>query len=308
MSGGTKLQWSTALPRLQTHVSSSSLGEFKRCRRKYYYAYVLRLVAAEANVHLVFGSLIHEGLARYELLRAQGSDHESALRATLLAAAKRTWNKKLNRPWQSPSTSKNRDGLLRTLCWYLDHYAKVENVSTVVLVSGGPAVELKLEVDTGFVSQVTGEAIKFVGTLDRIVRFNDNKYAMDAKTTGRGVGAHQVAQFTPDNQFSLYTLMGQIALDEPISGMILDGIDVGVTYSSFARAIVTRTEGQLNEWVRDSHDYLADMSRCAEADYWPMNDKVCYGCEYREICSLDPKAREDTLKRLFAPRQDELQL
>lgn len=308
MSGGTPIKWSTALPRLQTHVSSTTLGEFKRCARKYYYSVILRRVGAEANVHLVFGGLVHEGLAWYELERARGKQHDEAVKATIYRMARRTWNARLARPWHSVSTSKNRDGLLRTLVWYLDHYSKVEGIKTTVMAAGGPAVEIKCEMDSGFVSPITGDRVYFVATLDKIVRFNDNKYVLDTKTTGRGVGAYHTAQFTPNNQFTMYTLVAQTVLDEPIAGIILDGVEVGVGYSGFARSIVKRMDDELQEWLKGAHVTLEAMGQCAEVDFWPMNDTACYGCEYREICSLPPSLREDTLKRLFVVKQEELQI
>ena len=296
-SGGTPIGFSTQLPRLQTKISSTTLGQFKRCPRLYYYTVILGRTSRDQNIHLVFGTLVHRSVAHYELERVRGKDHEEALRSTLRFAAGITWNKALQRPWVSNSTSKNRDGLLRTLVWYLDHYSKITGLSTIVLATGSPGIEIQFEFDSGFVSPVTGESVVFVGTLDRLVRFLDRLYIIDIKTTGRGVGTFHAKTFTPGNQFSLYSLAGNVTLEEPVAGIFLDAIDIGTTYSTFQRTEIPRSEDTLNEWLRDSHMVLEQMSQCAERDYWPMNDTACYNCDFRDICSSEPKVRDMLLER-----------
>ena len=298
-------EFSKQLPSAQLQVNSSSLGPFKVCPRKYEYEVLRGLTSGDTlSVHLTFGTLVHEGLERYEKLRQNGGEHEEALRAVVAEALEKTWNSKLGRAWISGHADKNRLSLIRSLVWYLDKWNEDgENYETLVLKDGSPAVELKFEFDSGWRSPVTGERVSFYGSLDRIVLVKslEKKYILDTKTTGYGVKYQGFAEkFTPDNQFSLYALAGRVAFGEEVEGVVLDGVEVKASVTNFARTIVGRTERQLQEWLRDSHWWLTQMHRCAEEGYWPQNDKSCGmygGCEWRGICSEpDGLLREAALR------------
>ena len=302
-------QFHSTIRGLQLRVNSSSLGPAKQCPRKYYYSIVLGLTSGRTSVHLTFGTLVHTGIAGYETLRAQGIAHEVALRETLKWAAKATWNPRLRRPWDSGHEAKNRASLLRTLVWYCDKWGEETSTKTLRLADGSPAVELQFEFDSGYTSRLCGEPVRFVGKLDRLVEFNGKSYVLDSKTTGYALDSHFVASFTPDNQFSLYSVAGRIALGRPIEGLILDAILVGTGYTKFLRDIVPRDDQTLEEWLRTSHYWLARIEDWAEQGEWPMNDTACGmygGCEFRGICSASPRMREQLLRTL-QPRTEELE-
>lgn len=131
-------------------------------------------------------------------------------------------------------------------------------------------------------------------------------------TTKNNITPAFFAQFSPDNQMSVYDLAGTMIYPEPCAGIIIDAIQVGVTFSRFQRGFVERTPGQVEEFLHDLHYYLSCAESFAEANYWPMNDKACghvgwdeergtlrFGCEFREICGGDPAVRETKLAALF---------
>ena len=306
-------EFSKQLPAAQLQVNSSSLGPFKTCPRKYQYEVVMGLTMGETlSVHLTFGTLVHEGLELYERLRRAGAEHEESVICVVGDAMEKTWSKRLSRPWISGHADKNRLSLLRSLVWYLDKWNEDgENYETLTLSDGTPAVELKFEFDSGWTSPVTGERVSFYGSLDRIVLVKnlEKKYILDTKTTGFGVKYAGFAEkFTPDNQFSLYTLAGRVAFSEPVEGVVLDGVEVKASLTNFARTIVPRSEAQLSEWLRDAHYYLGQMHRCAELDHWPQNDKSCGlygGCEWRPICSEAPGKLRDAALRANARERKE---
>lgn len=299
-------RFSRALPGLQLKVNSSSLGPLKACPRKYYYEIVCGLESAEASVHLQFGTLVHQGSAIYENAKIDGKGHDQNVIDVTDWALRKTWNPTLNRPWQSGHENKNRLGLVRTLVWYLDQYGRDDSSQPVVLPNGQRAIELPFEFSSGFTA-ITGEQVSFIGTLDRLVTFADSYYVRDIKTTGFGLGQRFFDSFTPDNQFSLYTIAGQVAFDVPVKGLIVDAIQVGATFSRCERGLVPRPAGVLDEWLYDAHYWLRAMGRYAEDEYWPQNDKSCGlygGCVWRPVCGMQPSARDTWLQRSFRHRAE----
>lgn len=306
-SGNTS--FSKLVPGLQLAVDSTSLGEFKTCPRRYYYSIICGYQPRSESVHLRFGILIHEATEKYDRLRAEGVLHEAALTWTVLWVLKTTWNRELGRAEVLDDPNKSRLGLLRTVVWYLDAH-KDDSLQTVILASGKPAVELSFQFDSGYRTE-QGEVYTFCGHLDRIAQLNSEAYIVDKKTTKHTLSAHWFDQFAPHNQFSMYLVAGDAAFGVPVRGLIVDGIQVAVTFSRFERHLITRDDGTLEEWYKDAGIWLAQMEVCAQVQYWPMNDKACDlygGCAFRPICAKPPGARDrwlqaDYRKRVWDPQQ-----
>ena len=295
-------RFSSLLPTLQTQVNSSSLGPFKQCPRRYYYEIVRGLRTRERQIDLEFGTLFHTFTEHYDRLRLGGEPHSHALESTIELALRATWNSELHRPMVFDHSQKNRMGLIRTLVWYLDRYGE-NDLELLILPDGSPALELSFAFDSGYASQETGEPIQFIGKLDKLVRLNDKIYILDRKTTRSGLGTRYFERYSPDNQFSLYSLAGRIICSLEVQGLIADAVQVGMDFSRFERALVPRPLEILEEWLFEATSWwLPFMDRCASEGYWPQNDKSCGlygGCPFREVCSMRPGARETWLERSF---------
>ena len=292
--------FSTTIPFLQFAWDSTSLGDFKACPRKYYYTQIENWVPRKSSFHLTFGIWFHAGPEKYDKLRAEGQGHEEALRGAVRFALEGTED------WVSddPKNVKTRESLIRSLVWYLEQYEN-DPLETVILPSGKPAVELsfRFNLDLGFSS---GEKVLLCGHLDKVAKLSGRKYICDKKTTGSAISDWFFHGFSPHGQMSLYTLAGQIVLDEPVAGLIIDAAQIGVTFSRFQRGFVHRTPVQTDEFLRDLECILQDAERCAQRQYWPMNDASCGqygGCKFREICGRDPSVREAFLKANFEKRE-----
>ena len=295
--------FSRTVPGLQLAVDSTSLGEFKLCPRRYYYNIVCGYQAKLESVDLQFGILLHSSVERYHRAKAQGNSHDEALLAAYKWVLGRTWNRQLNRPWNSGNADKNRFTLIRTLVWYLDQW-RDDSLETVIFADGSPAVELSFQFDSGL-RTAGGEAWVLCGHLDRLARLNGVPYIPDVKTTKSTLGPSYFEKFSPDNQFSLYTLAGRVVYHEPVAGLILDAVQVAVTFSRFERALVQRDSAQVDEWLADTGQWLGQMEHCAVTQHWPMNDKSCHqygGCAYRRICARSPASRQTWLESEFKQR------
>lgn len=291
-------------PNQQLAVDSTSLGEFKKCPRSYYYSIVLGYQPRQTSVHLEFGIWFHGGCERYDHARAGGADHQEALRVAVRWLMQETWNKTLRRPWYSDHPSKNRLTLIRSVVWYLEEFGAEDNLHTVLLASGKPAVEVSFAFAANRETRA-GEPQLLCGHIDRVVEFNGELYISDRKTTGGALGPSFFQQFSPSNQMSLYATAGHVALDIPVRGIIIDGVQVGATFSRFQRGLSPRTRDQLDEWLAGVDWWLGEMEACATRGQWTMNDKSCDmygGCQFRGVCSRAPGAREAWLKTDFQRR------
>jgi len=290
-------------PGFQFAWDSTSLGELKTCPRKYYYTIICGYQPKTLSRHLIFGLHYHSALEHYDKRKSLGDSHETAVLSSVHFLLKETWDFKLGRPWSSFDSHKNRYTLLRTVIWYLDHFAK-DSIETIQLANGSPAVELSFRYNSGLTSS-SGDPIFFCGHLDRLGKLNDAIYIVDRKTSTYAIDERFFQKFSPDNQFSMYSLSARIVYHQPIAGLIVDGAQIGVNFSRFYRGLIPRTETQLDEWFLDTSVWIQLAESYAKASHWPMNDKACGnygGCDFREICSKNPSAREQWLQHGFSKR------
>ena len=282
----------------QTRVNASTFEVFKACPRKYLYGVLMAQGKGGEDPDLKFGSLIHQAKAIYEGNRARGAEHEMALQGAFRYLLAETWDAPRAKPGFTEDPLKNRATLLRTFVWYADQY-RDDACETLALPSGKPAVEIQFEFDAG-VTNFAGEQVTFVGTLDRIVKFNGRTYVADTKTSSstRYITARN---YTPNGQFSLYVLAAQVCFGIEADGIVLDGIAIGPITTEFHREIVPRPPGVIEEWLRDARVHLRRLSEAFERDEWPQNDSACGmygGCRFRSVCGAAPREREGILRQL----------
>ena len=289
-----RAHFSEVLPGLQTAWDSTSLGDFKLCPRKYFLTQICNWRAKSTSHHLVFGIWFHAGPEFYGRRRAEGQDHEVALRATVRYVLEGTHG------WASEDPKKNRESLIRSVVWYLEFYEN-DPLKTYILPNGKPALELSFRFNLDFTFG-TGEPVLLCGHLDEVVELGNDLYISDRKTTGSALGSYFFDQFSPHNQMSLYTLAGKIVLERKVAGLVIDAAQIGAGFTRFARGFVQRTSPQIDEWMESTQALLRFAEQCARDGYWPQNDAACsqYGnCIFRQICSRDPSVRGAFLRASF---------
>ena len=194
--------FSRTLPALQLSIDSTSLGEFKTCPRRYFYRIICGWQPATLSFHLTFGLLYHGALERYDHKRASGASHDDALDFAIDWTLRETWDKELKRGWISGDSNKTRLTLIRTIIDYCDRFGPADNMETLILANGKPAVELSFSFAPGFDPAPTGERYTLCGHLDRIVTMHGEQYVQDRKTTAHTLAPSYFAQFSPHNQFT----------------------------------------------------------------------------------------------------------
>ena len=303
-TNAVRLSFSQTLNNHQIAWDSTSLGALKRCPRYYQYNIIMGYVTRAESVHLRFGSEYNNALVTYHKHKAAGADHETSMLAALRYALEHTWDQTLGRPWTSDEPTKTRETLVRSVIWYLDKFAE-DPMQTQVLANGEAAVELPFRIHIELDSGLTGESYLLCGYLDRKVEFNGGAWITDWKTSKYALDEKYFARYSPDNQVSQYAFAGTMIGAEPIKGVVIDAVQLGVTFSRFQRSQIGRTQAQLEEWLQDSVQFIRQNEEYVKANYWPMNDTSCEkygGCPYRSVCSTSPEIRPQLLKQLFHQR------
>jgi hypothetical protein len=281
---------------IQYAWDSTTLGYLKRCPRLYYYTIICGWTTTDDSVDLRFGIEYHRALQEYDIYKAGGAKHNDAVRRALRGLLTR------NHEWPFDHKYKTKEALIRTTLWYLEKF-RDDPAQTYIMESGKPAVELsfRFELDWGPES-ATSQPYMLTGHLDRVVRFNEEHFVMDRKTTTKTLTDYYFAQFEPDNQMTLYSLAAKVILEAPIKGVIVDAAQVMAEASRFVRNFTYRTDTQLDEWIKDLETWLSFAEYYAEQNYWPQNDTACDkygGCRFRQVCSKAPQVRDQFLNAKF---------
>lgn len=280
--------FSTALPNLQTAWDSTTLGLLKTCPRKYQLNMILGYQEKD-RIHLDFGIAYHVGLETHAKLIASGTEPELALRQSLVAAMKSAWDNGMARD----NTYKNVANLCRAIIGNIDTYASNPAVTTHILRDGRAAVELSFKINLDMYSP-DGEPYILCGHLDRVVEFNGKLYVLDYKTSTYALSENYFANYSPNNQMTLYNAAASAILDRPVSGFIVDAVQILVNGERYHREIITRPPECLEEWLSDLKIWIRQAELYAETGQYPMNDTACSmygGCEYRNVCAAHPKVR-----------------
>lgn len=290
---------------LQFAWDQTSLGLLMECPFKYKLSILDGWRKKDSSVHLTFGKHFADAMEGYHKALAKGLDHDEALDMVLSTAlcatgfydAEGAWHS-----WQTDDTKKNRETLIRSIIWYFETY-KDDQMKTVILPDGTPAVELLFMFESGIASGY-GEFL-MTGHIDRLVDFDDTKFVLDNKTTGAALGGYYFRQYDTDNQMSQYTYAGKVCYNVPVQGVVIDAAQIMVGFTAFGRGITTRSTSQLEEWHGNAALWLNLAERFYETGVYPMNLKSCnnYGaCVFRDVCGSSPEIRENILKTYFEKR------
>ena len=273
---------------------STSISTAMTCPRKYQFMMIEQLEPKVRSVHLIFGGLYATALEHFYKHLASGASIDQATIAVVREALIATWDAEADAPIEFTDNKKTRFNLIRTIVWYIDEFGdeKGSAITTVHKEDGTPCVELS------FSFELTDDIV-LCGHLDRLVQYAEAYYVMDQKTTGGTISAHYFKQYKPDVQMSVYTYAGQIILQSPVRGVLIDAAQIAVGGTTFKRGFTYRTPSELDEAISDVQHIIEMTQHYTAAGHFPRNMTACNnygGCPYREICSAPPQARE-SIKR-----------
>lgn len=327
--------FSRKIPNLQILWDSTSLGWLKRCPRYYQYRMLEGMETKGGSIHLTFGILYHQALEEYDKHRVAGENHATAQLAAVKLALEgsvehfEAWQcGNCSRIWANDYdyclachedhpgetftywrdllvgiTQKGRVQLTRSVVWYTEQY-KNDALETVQLKDGTAAVELSFTLPLDFGPE-SGEDYMLRGHLDRLATNESGTWIPDRKTTKGALYDSYFEGFSPHNQVTLYTLAGRALFDVPVNGVIIDAVQVGVSFARFQRGYTERTVSQLEEWLKDLQFWLRQAEHYAENNHWPQNEESCNlygGCPFRHVCGRSPEVRQKYIQNDFVYR------
>lgn len=282
----------------QTHWDSVSLVALKTCPRLYFYKIVQGWTLFPHPSTLQFGIAYHTLQETFHKLIAHGVDQETTLlRCVRLAGL-------LGERLPPGRNERTKETLVRAIVWHEAQFHKDPAV-TAIKKNGMPAVEFSFTLP---IADVDNTPIYLCGHIDRIVQFQGDTWIQDYKTTKSQLNERFLAQFKPNSQVSGYATAGYILSTQPNNifpstpkGVIIDGVELGVTYTRFQRFVLRFTQLELNEWLSDFIAIIRTVARgYAEQERWPMNESACGnygGCEFHSVCSRNPAEREMLLTK-----------
>lgn len=238
----------------------SALSTFQRCPRLYDIEYERRLEMLDPQAALIFGNMIHVGLAE---LYTSG-DVEKA--------------KKLVREY--PGAEYARDAkrtpeLAEALMHeYLDRW-KLDETEVALDADGEKAIEIAFNLPLGDYT--------CAGRMDMVIRLGGQLWVLDHKTTS-GIFFLE-SSHRPNLQFTTYTWACKQMFGE-CAGVIIDVIELpkGAFNKDkhFSRFPSPRSEDELKEFESDFVAQVETIERYRENGYFPKSESDCW--KYYKNC------------------------
>lgn len=295
---------------------SSSLSTYLRCPRRYFYTYICNYRPRNESYDLTFGTLFHLGMEEYHLEKLSRGHAEAQVRG-LQAILKASWEHDMDSSghWTSTSPNKNLWNCLRAFIWHTEHFALEPDFATTILNRKLYAVELPFTFDLNL--KVNGISASYCGHLDRMVDTASGRWVVDYKTTTKTLTPNYFDTYNPSTQLPGYAVAASIVFHEPVQGVIIDAMQIGVDFARCGRSHLRLGAERAEEWMHNAHGWVEDAMLCAakaelsphaedlksfavlNAKHWKMNTESCFICPFKEVCRATPSLRGEILDLEF---------
>lgn len=313
---------SSFIGNFQFAIDATSANLFRACPRKYQLALLEGWHEKAQRPPLRWGIAFHTCMEVWHKLlvlsphpliphdlRSNGYKYRMMLPVTKLAGL-------LGETLPPGDNLRTKETLVRSVVWYIDQFFD-DPAETVILEDGTAAVEHSFSIP---LMEIDYEGKKtqvyYCGHMDRLLSFSGSIYTSDYKSTGYQLNDEFFQAFKPSGQMSGYNIAARVLRpDEDVDGIMIDGIELGVTYTRFQRSFISYTPEEIEEDIQDLRAVVREMRDCAEEGYWPKNPTACgrffktqereiidTGCHFRNICSKPPHLRPLYLKANFVQR------
>lgn len=308
-------------------ISSTPMGTFLTCPRKYLFSYLLGLTGQHRSRALDFGSVVHVGLEywyrTYDLNAA--FDAMAALWSDSVADG-------MNEPGDHRTLSVAQE-LLRT---YLNDPGSPESVKPLVPVKlkTGPAIEQKIIWDvlgsndlldeSEMEDWLSGDGTEpaYIANLDMLIQREDGIWVCDHKTTSQ-MGVTWANQWHPSMQMLGYAcaadrLLESLGSEDRVQGVLINGLKVSKSIIAkdgtlapvvktaetsksnveFQRIPIAMTSEQKNEFRLNLSAWVGELRRAVRELQFPANWTSCGdygGCGYKDICGASMSSRHRIL-------------
>ena len=302
---------------------ASRLRTWLRCNRRWLYSSGLGLEAAGENSggDLLFGSLVHSSLESWDRLLTITDWHDEKILVNILESA---WES--SAAWDShpdlATGPKTRDSLIRLLIWYAEQFGGREDSIKPACLNGDVLVEVPFSIAASDLAASLGLAgldfgqwpqpPRITGRLDGVVwgLGEGESWVRERKTTGSALSSFYFARYSPEVQTSIYPMVARYLFpNADIQGVLLEAIQVGVSFARMQRVELRRHPDQLRESLVSIARAFREMAAAgvgqfaADENHYPINESACVSggrpCPFRALCLDRPANRPAAIASNF---------
>ena len=272
---------------------ASSLATFLSCPRKYQLNNLEGWQFRSEGVAPGFGKAVHYGLEELEKFKVAGMTKREATEGACHALVVE-YGEELQKV---EDKARGLLAALRAVVWKAEE-SWDSNIHTAIMPDGSPAIEIRFE------CPIEGTKHRFSGRIDRLVTIGNNSdlYISDIKTTKTALSDHYFKSYTLNTQIYAYIWACRHVLGLDVKGFMIDGVQTGVNFCRFGRALFNVTGEQIDEWSEYVKMAIQQAEGYHDKDDFPMNLQSCSGkwmCKYLEVCSQPPSRRQGWLEEDF---------
>lgn len=198
---------------------------------------------------------------------------------------------------------KHRANLLRAVTWGAEEERDGPFRPIADPVTQEPLVEIHFITKLEQVNRY-GENYWLCGYLDAVKSYEDEHYITDKKSTKNWLGDAYYSQFAPNIQVNTYDYVGARHLfpSLEIKGILIEAIQLTLDGARFGKHMIKRSEVLRKEYLYDTMYWIKQAEEQATHGYWPKNERNCYMCAFKEVCSSEPQHRQAILEGRFTKR------
>lgn len=273
---------------------STKLGNFIACPKRYQLAMIEGWRQKDEALPLIFGQLYQKAMERLD----KGEDLETVVKQALAES----WDRLPNRASPDlPKEFRTRENLASAIIGHQEHYEDPLPPIAFTAASGETVIASELSFRIQLPFTIAGEEVIYCGHFDKIAENSSGEiYVVDNKTTQSSLTDWYFAKYDVDVQMTGYTYAASILTHKPISGVIIDAVQIRAGWPDFRRGFVLRSDAILDEFSETVRHWLEYEHHCKTTGVYPMNLTACSFCQFRRhYCSIDPAVRQDFLEANF---------
>lgn len=309
------------LPMLERYepvvLDSSAITAFKKCRRLFFFEYVISKKLKDEMPYLYFGGAYHKfreyleigwkhyikDLGVHTLSRVALVDgFPNAYLLEAIKQARALFKKSGGDP--TPGSSKwdfMTDARLIHTCTVAFAYWKAEKIAGNIEV-------IEVEIPINF---LYANGNRKCGRMDQLIKWQGKLWVRDFKCSGKNP-AWYPKQLQIKDQAYTYITGATIASGQRIEGIIYEQMynekdtkKDGQRGPSIHSHMIQYTPKQLANWNLEQELIHKQIDMCREMDMYPMseNDMACQWCNYNEVCQgMNENMMMSTLTNKFKTR------
>ena len=278
----------------QIRWDASSIETFLTCPKLYHLSYLQGYRPAFPALAANFGRAVHRGIELLDEAR-HGGQVRGAATLHALTGMIEEYGQSLR---DCPDGAWNLEAATRAVVWRAEEYWN-DTLTTSTMPDGSAALEVRFE------TPIPNTEYRVSGIIDRLADYQDEVFVIDTKTTKQALGQNYFKYYEPCNQVMVYLWVTRRLLGLPVKGMIIDGVQTGVSFTRFGRQPFYVDDSRIDEWFDSLLVHLKHADEYAAANHYPNNFASCAnkgGCKFRAVCSQPLAQRKYWLNEDFVKK------